>query len=65
MKTKTVKSKIVYPHLGIVEEVEEEIFTEVVEDTYEELPNNQNNNSIERLNYENIRRQNLILSVGC
>ena len=24
--TKIVKSKIVYPHLGIVEEIEEEIF---------------------------------------
>ena len=25
MQTKTVKSKIIYPHLGIVDEVEEEI----------------------------------------
>lgn len=25
-QTKIVKSKIVYPHLGIVEEIEEEIF---------------------------------------
>lgn len=28
MPTKTVKTKIIYPHLGIVDEVEEEIFTE-------------------------------------
>lgn len=31
MKTKIVKNKIVYPHLGISDEIEEEIFEEVEE----------------------------------